>query len=110
MTTKRIQEMLATAGCNLPEPSELVAWAQLVERTGIVPACMAELVEMGWVEPVRTQAEEYLFRTRDVYRIQKLLRLVKDLDISLAGASIIVDLVTRIEELENEVAALRRLL
>ncbi|HMM39515.1 MULTISPECIES: chaperone modulator CbpM [Desulfovibrio] len=108
--TKRVQETLVTVGCTLPEPSEQVAWAQLVELTGIAPACMGELVEMGWVEPVRTGAEGYLFRMRDVYRIQKLLRLSNDLGISVAGASIIVDLLARIEELEKEVAELRRLL
>lgn len=107
---KRVQEVLASAGCNLPERSELVAWTQLVELTSIEPACMSELVDMGWVEPVRTRAEGYLFHMRDVYRIQKLLRLAKDLEISVAAASIVVDLLARIEELENKVAELRRLL
>lgn len=110
MGGKRREEMLVDPGCNLPERSELVAWAQLVELTSIEPACMGELVDMGWVEPVRTRAEGYLFHLRDVYRIQKLLRLAKDLEISVAASSIVVDLLARIEELENEVAELRRLL
>ena len=110
MGGKRVQEMVVNLGCTLPERSELVAWAQLVELTSIEPACMGELVDMGWVEPVRTQAEGYLFHLRDVYRIQKLLRLAKDLEISVAASSIVVDLLARIEELEQEVAELRRLL
>lgn len=87
-----------------------MAWAELAERTRVEPACMAELVEMGWIEPLRTGSEEYLFRQRDVYRIKKLLRLCRDLEISYAGASIIVDLIERIEELETRIAELKRLL
>ncbi len=100
---------VTVSGGNLPERSSLVAWAQLVEVTRIEPAAMAELVDMGWVEPVRIRSE-YLFRQRDVYRIQKCMRLCRDLEISLAGAGIIVDLLERIEALEKEVAELRRLL
>lgn len=96
-------------GLNLPERSGLVAWAQLVEVTGITPTGMAELVELGWVEPARTNADEYLFRLRDVYRIQKLMRLCNDLEVTPTGASIIVDLMARIEELEREIDELKRL-
>lgn len=94
----------------LPIRSEFIAWTQLVEQTCVEPATMAELLEMGWIEPVRTRADEYLFRARDAYRIQKLLRLCRDLEISFAAGSIIVDLLDRVERLEQEVAELRRLL
>ena len=96
-------------GLNLPERSEYVAWAQLVELTSIQPGEVAELVEIGWITPTTTRAEEYLFRLRDVYRIHKLMRLVKDLDISFYGGSIIVDLLEKVEELEKEIEELRRL-
>jgi hypothetical protein len=94
----------------LPIRSDLVAWAQLVEVTCVEPATMAELLEMGWIDPVRTNAEDYLFRSRDVYRIQKLMRLCRDLEISYGAGSIIVDLLERVERLEQEVSELRRLL
>lgn len=111
MTAKEFDRLLRRSdGKNLPERSELVAWSELVERTRVEPACMAELVEMGWIEPLRTGSEEYLFRQRDVYRIKKLLRLCRDLEISYAGGSIIVDLLERVEELEGQIAELRRLL
>lgn len=110
MTTKRIQElMMQLPGLNLPERSEYVAWAQLVELTSIRPAEVAELVDLGWINPTTTGAEGYLFRLRDVYRIHKLMRLVHDLDISFNGGSIIVDLLERVEELEKEIVELRRL-
>ena len=94
----------------LPIRSELIAWAQLVELTCVEPATVAELLEMGWIDPVRTSAENYLFRSHDVYRIQKLMRLCRDLEISFGAGSIIVDLLERVERLEQEITELRRLL
>jgi len=95
---------------HLPIPSGLIPWGRLVELTCVEPATVAELLDMGWIDPVRTRADEYLFRSRDVYRIQKLLRLCRDLEISFAAGSIIVDLLDRVERLEQELAELRRLL
>ncbi|QGY41692.1 MerR family transcriptional regulator [Pseudodesulfovibrio cashew] len=111
MTTKRLKQMMMRLpGLNLPERSEYVAWAQLVELTAIRPADVAELIELGWITPKKTGAEEYLFRLRDVYRIHKLMRLVHDLDMSFDSGSIVVDLLDRIEELEKEVEELKRLI
>lgn len=110
MSTKRLQEMLLQLpGLNLPDKSEYVAWAELIRLTSIDPAEVAELVELGWISPTETNAEGYLFRFRDVYRIQKLMRLVKDLDVSFNSGSLIVDLLERVEELEKEVEELKRL-
>jgi chaperone modulatory protein CbpM len=110
MTHNRLREMMMQLpGLNLPERSELVAWAQLVELTEIQPGEVAELIELGWINPQKTSAEEYLFRLRDVYRIHKLMRLVNDLDMSFNSGSIVVDLLERVEELEKEVEELKRL-
>ncbi|MDO9083538.1 MAG: chaperone modulator CbpM [Humidesulfovibrio sp.] len=95
---------------SLPIRSELIAWTQLVELTCVEPATVAELLDMGWIDPVHTRADEYLVRARDVLRIKKLMRLCRDLEISLAGGSIIVDLLERVERLEQELTELRRLL
>lgn len=110
MSHKRLREMMMQLpGLNLPKRSEYVAWAQLVELTSIQPGEVAELVELGWINPQKTSADEYLFRLRDVYRIHKLMRLVNDLDMTFNSGSIVVDLLERIEELEKEVEELKRL-
>lgn len=109
MPTRRLkQTLLKMPGLNLPERSDNVVWAQLVELTGITPTAMAELSELGWVEPGMTASKEYIFTHRDVFRIQKLMRICKDLDLTFTGGSIIVDLLERIEELENEIEQLKR--
>ncbi|MBI9078646.1 MAG: MerR family transcriptional regulator [Pseudodesulfovibrio sp.] len=110
MTTKRLEEVLMRLpGLNLPERSGCVAWAQLVELTSIQPSEVAELIDLGWISPGKTNANEYLFNFRDVYRIHKLMRLSKDLDVSFNSGSIIVDLLERVEELETEIEELKRL-
>lgn len=96
-------------GGDLPARSELIAWAQFIEMTGLHPSFVGELIELGWLSPRRTHGEAYLFRRRDVYRVKKLSRLCNDLEINPVGASIIVDLVERIEQLEKRVRDLERL-
>jgi chaperone modulatory protein CbpM len=88
----------------------MVAGIEFSQCTGIDPSHAAELLDMGWLSPVRTGAEQYLFHRRDVYRVQKLLRLCRDLDISMAGGSIIVDLLERIERMDQRIRELERLL
>jgi len=110
MKTTKIQElMMQLPGLNLPERSEYVAFAQLLELTGIPRVEVVELVDLGWITPATTGADEYLFRLRDVYRIHKLMRLVNDLEIPFNCGSIVVDLLERVEELEKEIEELRRL-
>lgn len=110
MTHEKLKHLLEISEKNLPERSTLVAWAQLVEITSITPTDMAEVMELGWISPVHTGANEYLFRMKDVYRIRKLLRLKEDLEVSFMGGSIIVDLLERVETLEKELEDLRRLI
>ncbi len=108
MTTDRLKEVMQIPGLNLPERSEYVAWAELVELTAIEPARWLNWsISVGSTD--RTCAKDYLFRLRDVYRIHKLMRLVKDLDVSFSSGSIIVDLLERVEELETEIEELKRL-
>jgi chaperone modulatory protein CbpM len=93
-----------------PVRSRLVAWAQFLELTAVHPSRIGELVELGWIEPIKTNKEAYLFTMRDVYRLRKLERLCRDLDINAAGGCVIVDLLERIEFLERKVHELEGLL
>lgn len=93
-----------------PVKSEMLTFTELMDLTGLHPSILGELIEMGWISPLRTMSEAYLFKSRDVYRVRKLARLSKDLEITLSGAGIIVDLLERVEYLENKVRELHRLL
>jgi chaperone modulatory protein CbpM len=92
-----------------PVRSRLVAWAEFVELTACHPSRIGELIELGWIEPAMSSGESYLFTLRDVYRIRKLMRLCSDLDINLSGGCVVVDLLERIERLEQKLRELERL-
>jgi chaperone modulatory protein CbpM len=94
----------------VPARSERLSFAQLQELTGLHPTVVGELIELGWITPERTTAEAYLFRSKDLYRLRKLDRIRRDFELPLLGASIVVDLLERIDYLENKVKELHRLL
>ena len=95
---------------DLPVKSELIAWAQFMELTGAHPQVVGELIDMGWIAPRRTRTDQYLFQVSDVYRVRKLARLSRDLEIPPAASSIVVDLVERVSLLERRVRELERLI
>ncbi|EPR42779.1 hypothetical protein dsx2_2696 [Desulfovibrio sp. X2] len=94
---------------NLPAPSALIAWAEVLEIAHIGTDRIAEIIELGWIEPVRS-GEDFLFHPEDVYRMKKLNRLCNDIGMSTMAGTIVVDLIERVEELEARISELRRLL
>ncbi len=94
----------------VPARSERLSFAQLQELTGLHPTVVGELIELGWITPERTTADTYLFRPRDLYRLRKFDRISRDFELPVLGASIVVDLLERIEYLENKVREMRQLL
>ena len=61
------------------------------------------LADLGIVE-----IRHGLIPLKDVYRLEKLLRLRSSLGINIPGAAVILDLLERIERLEAEVDRLKR--
>lgn len=97
--------------CNtndLPIRSALIVWAEFIELAGTSPESVTELVEMGWLQPTRTAEAVLIFCEQDVHRTRKLVRLAVDFELSTLGASIMVDLLERIAELEEQVRRLSR--
>lgn len=95
---------------SLPTRSTRLAITQIVEMTGLGGEVLEELIEYEWISPVRTGDGHLLFGSRDLYRLSKLARLCRDLEISAAGGSIIVDLLDRVEQLEMRLEEMRKLI
>jgi chaperone modulatory protein CbpM len=83
---------------------ELVACTR-VERHRVV-----ELVEMGLLEPVGGNADQWLFAARDLRRLRTAGRLIDDLGVNAAGAALIVDLLEQREELLHQLRSQLQLL
>ncbi len=90
--------------------SNLIHWSLFVQKTGVSPQSLSELVEMGWVETVNISDESYHFPEREIFRVQKLMRICRDFEIPTIGGIIIVDLLERIESMEKEISQLRSLI
>ncbi len=93
-----------------PAKSKLLHWSEFVRACEVNPHRLGELVEMGWINSVCTQNNDYLFPEKEIFKVRKLVRLCKDFGLSTVGGVIIVDLLEEIEELKREVSELRGLL
>jgi MerR-like DNA binding protein len=90
---------------DLDDPVSVDAVADAV---GARPALVAALVRSGLLETVGDETGEPLLPQRAVLRLRRMQRLRRDLGVNFAGADIILDLVERIEEMDRELAELRR--
>ncbi|HXJ78919.1 MAG TPA: chaperone modulator CbpM [Candidatus Methylomirabilis sp.] len=79
---------------------------ELAAACGITPGRLVRLIRLGLVEPVAPGPAE--FTTTTVLRLRRMLRLHADLGVNWVGASIILDLLERLERLESELARHRR--
>ena len=84
-------------------------WVEFTKEADITEERAKEFLDLGWLQPVNVTPEEestmehdkLLLRQLDVFKTRKANRLCMDFEIpSLAGA-IIVDLLERIDDLEE---------
>lgn len=91
---------------DLDEPLTLEVVA---EATGIRVTFIERLVHLGLLETIGGEPppEPVLVPRRTVLRLRQIQRLRRDLGVNAAGASIILDLVERMEGMKREVAETR---
>jgi DNA-binding transcriptional MerR regulator len=88
-----------------PDPDVYLSAEQVATACGLDLVRLYRLVRLGVIEP--SAAGSRLFSVQAAARLRKILRLRADLGVNLAGAEIIVDLVARVERLQDELARLR---
>lgn len=85
----------------LPATSERIGTREFLELTGLDENALLELVRMDWIVPSTTAQQEFLFVRMDVLRVRKYRRLCADFELSPLAGIIIVDLLERIDTLEE---------
>jgi MerR HTH family regulatory protein len=92
---------------DLDEPltSETVA-----EIVGTHQSLVLRLARNGLLETISSETGEPLLPRRTIMTLRRMQRLRRDLGVNFAGASIILDLVGRIERLNREIDEMRRTL
>jgi DNA-binding transcriptional MerR regulator len=90
-----------------PGAGRLLTVSELAQLVQLHPNMIDCLVDLALVDPAANEPE-VLFHDTVVPRIWKIMRLRRDLGINWKGMGVVLDLLDRIEELEREVARLRR--
>lgn len=83
-------------------PQENTFWID-IESSGYHPGFLERLADFGIIE-----IQDNRLRSDQIPKIQKIIRLRQSLGINLPGAKVILDLLERIEKLEQELDMLRR--
>ena len=62
---------------------------------------------LGLIEPSRTSGNQRVFSRRDIERVQRIRGLMEDLGVNLAGVEVVLRLLERLREAEEETKRLR---
>jgi MerR HTH family regulatory protein len=80
----------------------------VAETVGARRSLVVRLARQGLIETLDSGTDEPLLPRSVVVQLRRMQRLRRDLGVNFAGASIILDLVGRIEQLNRELAEMRR--
>lgn len=93
-----------------PDPDEPLYVISIAARmVNLHPQTLRHYERVGLVEPARTEGGMRMYSPRDIERLEKIAGLIEDLGVNLAGVEVILKMTKQIEELQQEVVALRSL-
>jgi len=90
----------------VPPSGSRLSLDDLIRLTHVHPDLIGRFQDWGLIEPMQTEPD-LCFSEKAVPRIRRILRLRKDLGINWAGIGVVMDLLDRIDSLEQEIVRLR---
>ena len=98
-----------TFHCSASETSgsNLLHLAELAGLAGLHPETVKRFFALGLIEPAVREPEP-LFSYEAVLRVERIVRLRRDIGVNLASAGVILDLLDQIEELKAQLEHLKR--
>ena len=75
----------------------------VAQRYDIHPQTLRLYEREGLLKPSRTDGNTRLYSEEDLERLQTILSLTRDLGVNLAGVEIILNMRTKIEQMQSEV-------
>jgi len=73
----------------------------------IHPQTLRQYEKEGLVKPSRTQGRVRLYSQKDIDHIKMVLRLTRNLGVNIAGVDIVLQLKEKMDEMQDEINALR---
>lgn len=95
-----IRESVVASGVVIDEDMT-VTFAELCRFCAVDGQLVVDMVNEGVIEPIGEQPESWRFRGISVRRAQVAARLIRDLQVNLAGAALAVDLLEELERLRG---------
>jgi chaperone modulatory protein CbpM len=102
------EEVEIISGLLLDEQTRLNL-RELCGACGIHAELVIEMVSEGIAEPIGSNPVDWRFDGPAVKRVQRALRLQRDLGVNLAGAALALDLLEELEELRRIHVIYRRI-
>lgn len=85
---------------------EYVLIGAVARRFGVHPQTLRLYEREGLIRPARSTGNTRLYDMETVERLEIILTLTRELGVNLAGVEVILDLKTRLAEMEGEVGRL----
>jgi MerR family transcriptional regulator/heat shock protein HspR len=79
-------------------------------RYGVHPQTLRMYEREGLLRPSRTEGKTRLYSDEDLERLEFILNLTRDLGVNLAGVEVVLNLRTRLEEMQSELERLAQTL
>jgi chaperone modulatory protein CbpM len=81
--------------CTLQELSDLCSQSSKL---------ILEMIDEGMIVPAGSSPRQWRFGLKEIHRVQTAQRLIRDLEVNLAGAALALDLLEELEELRRQVS------
>lgn len=82
----------------------LLTYTELQQATSASDDFIVELVEHEFIVPLGSTPDEWQFDAECLRRTRLALRFSRDLEVNVAGITLIVDLLDQLEQLRRELA------
>lgn len=92
----------------LIDESTTFSYIEVCQKYHIPEKLLKEMMEHGIFSNKSTQIEHLQLNLKEIHKIESAFRLHQDLDINLAGVVLALELVEKIEQLDNELHMLRK--
>jgi MerR family transcriptional regulator/heat shock protein HspR len=79
----------------------------VARMVNIHPQTLRNYERLGLLQPTRSDGNVRLYSDQDVERVRKICRLSDELGVNLAGIEIVLNLLDRVEQLQQEMREVR---
>lgn len=87
------------------EPRYVISVAARI--VGVHAQTLRTYERLGFVDPARTPGNFRLYSERDIRRVNKIIMLIEDLGVNLAGVEVILRMAAQVTDLRRQLQELR---